>query len=75
MVEDNSDKPKQAAEAQPQPVSKLRQILDIISDTLARQRELASCCRQLDWDNRELRLRVDALERQAAAYRKKYPIE
>jgi len=55
--------------------SKLRQILDIIADILARQKELASCCRQLDWDNRELRLRVDALERQAAAYRKKYPIE
>jgi hypothetical protein len=55
--------------------SKLRQILDIMADLLGRQKELASICRQLDWDNRELRLRVDALERQAAAYRKKYPIE
>jgi hypothetical protein len=58
---------------QPQPVSKLRQILDIMADLLARQRELASICRQLDWDNRELRQRLEALERQAAAYRKKYP--
>jgi hypothetical protein len=58
---------------QPLPVSKLRQILDIISDILARQRELGSICRQLEWDNRELLQRINALEAQAAAYRKKYP--
>jgi hypothetical protein len=53
--------------------SKLRQILDIIADILARQRELGSICRQLEWDNRELLQRITALEAQAAAYRKKYP--
>jgi len=58
---------------QPQPVSKLRQVLDIVSDLLARQKDLASCIRQLDWDNRELRHRINALEAQAADYRKKYP--
>lgn len=69
MVDNNNDQPP--AEAR----SKLRQILDIMADLLARQKELASCCRQLDWDNREMRLRINALEAQAAAYRKKYPIE
>lgn len=68
MVDDNTNKPEQ-------PLAKLRQILDIMADLLARQKDLAGCCRQLDWDNRELRLRVDALERQAAAYRKHYPID
>ena len=58
---------------QPLPVSKLRQVLDIVSDLLARQKDLASCIRQIDWDNRELRHRIDALEAQAAAYRNKYP--
>lgn len=53
--------------------SKLRQLLDIMADLLGRQKELASVCRQLDWDNREMRQRLEALERQAAAYRKKYP--
>ena len=69
MVDNNNDQPP--AEAR----SKLRQILDIMADLLARQKELASCCRQLDWDNREMRMRIIALEAQAAAYRKKYPIE
>lgn len=55
--------------------SKLRQLLDIMADLLGRQKELASVCRQLDWDNREMRQRLDALERQAAAYRKHYPID
>lgn len=68
MVEDNTNKPVQ-------PIGKLRQILDIMADLIARHRDLAVTCRQLDWDNRELRLRIDALERQAAAYRKQYPIE
>lgn len=68
MVEENK-------QPQPQPVSNLRQILDILSDLLARQKDLAGCCRQLDWDSRELRQRVIALEAQATAYRKKYPIE
>ena len=67
MVDNHSDQPP--AEAR----SKLRQILDIMADLLARQKELASCCRQLDWDNREMRQRIIALEAQAAAYRKKYP--
>lgn len=67
MVDNNNDQPP--AEAR----SKLRQILDIMADLLARQKELASCCRQLDWDNREMRQRIIALEAQAAAYRKKYP--
>ena len=69
MVDNNSDQPP--AEAR----SKLRQILDIMADLLARQKELASCCRQLDWDNREMRMRIIALEAQATAYRKQYPIE
>ena len=69
MVDNNNDQPP--AEAR----SKLRQILDIMADLLARQKELASCCRQLDWDNREMRMRIIALEAQAAAYRKQYPIE
>lgn len=69
MVDNHNDQPP--AEHR----SKLRQILDIMADLLARQKELASCCRQLDWDNREMRLRINALEAQAAAYRKKYPIE
>jgi len=68
MVDNSNDQPP--AEAR----SKLRQILDLIADTLARQRELGSICRQLDWDNRELRQRVAALEAQASAYRKQYPI-
>jgi hypothetical protein len=67
---DNSPDPKER-----QPESKLRQILDIMADLLGRQKEIASICRQLDWDNRELCLRVDALERQATAYRKQYPID
>jgi len=66
MVEDNSQQPNKSA---------TRQMLDIMADLIARQRDLGSICRQLDWDNRELRLRVDALERQAEAYRRKYPIE
>jgi hypothetical protein len=66
MVEDNSQQP---------PKTTIRQMLDIMADLIARQRDLGSICRQLDWDNRELRLRVDALERQAEAYRRKYPIE
>jgi hypothetical protein len=68
MVDDNSQPPAEHR-------SKLRQILDIIADLLARQKDLASCIRQVDWDNRELRLRIEALERQAEAYRKKYPID
>lgn len=66
MVEDNSQQP---------PKTTIRQMLDIMADLIARQRDLGSIFRQLDWDNRELRLRVDALERQAEAYRRKYPIE
>ena len=68
MVDNNNDQPP--AEAR----SKLRQILDIMADLLTRQKELASCCRQLDWDNREMRQRIIALEAQATAYRKQYPI-
>lgn len=68
MVDNPNNQPP--AEAR----SKLRQILDIMADLLARQKDLASCCRQLDWDNRELRQRVIALEAQAAHYRKHYPI-
>jgi len=68
MVEENK-------QPQPYPVSKLRQILDIMADLLTRQKDLAGCIRQVDWDAREMRQRIDALERQAEAYRKKYPIE
>lgn len=68
MVDNNNDQPP--AEAR----SKLRQILDIMADLLTRQKELASVCRQLDWDNREMRQRIIALEAQATAYRKQYPI-
>lgn len=46
----------------PEPKQIIKQLLDIVSDTLAAQRELSQSLQHLGYENAALRLKVEQLE-------------
>ena len=50
-------------------------LLDIVTDLIHQQKEVASINRQLQWDLREAELRLRCIEAWRVEYRKKHPGE
>jgi hypothetical protein len=72
MINDDANQPKPQAYSLEK---RLSQVLDVVSDLIHHQKDLASINRQLQWDLREAELRIKTLEAWRIAYRNKHPNE